>query len=360
MAERVQMINFTEIIVLEAILHVIDNKNSETPEYSDLPIDVKDEKVYIFLKKHIIDSLKDDKTLKAKFNINTGNVVLDSYNKIIGEPESFVEQSKIITEHLFKFMVKRNISGGCVIISKYMDEKQNVFLAILKMDYNDAIIHEKKKIDGKTLNALIPRTNGLPPINRKLQKCAFIKNYSEENAYDLLVLDKQPNKTDEDVALFFYKYFLDCYFCNDIKTNTASFFRRTSNFIVDTYNDDPIKAKEKLSMLYSTFKSNDIFNVNAFAEIAFGNNGELKEKYIQEVVIKNDMVLETPIDKDFVEKKLKKVQLVASEGIEISVDSDVFDDDDVFDMVKSEENPGTYNISIKNVHLIGKWLKRKR
>ncbi len=113
-------------------------------------------------------------------------------------------------------------------------------------------------------------------------------------------------------------------------------------------------------MLYSTFKSNDIFNVNAFAEIAFGNNGELKEKYIQEVVIKNDMVLETPIDKDFVEKKLKKVQLVASEGIEISVDSDVFDDDDVFDMVKSEENPGTYNISIKNVHLIGKWLKRKR
>jgi|GEM_PF-2202206 len=360
MADKVQMINNNDITVLEAILHVIDNKNSDTPEYSDLLIDITDEKVKAFLKKHIIDSLKDDKILKAKFNLSTTNVVFESFKKVMQEPSSSVEQSKILTAHLFKFMVKRNISGGCLIISKYKDENDNIFLAILKMDYNDITLHERKTIDGKILNALITRDNALPSMKQKLQKCAFIKEYNIENSYDILILDKQPNKTDEDVALFFYKYFLDCTLCNDIKTNTANFFKKSCSFITEVYSDDPIKAKDKLAILYNTLKSSEVFNAVTFAELTFNDSEEIKNKYIQDVFVKNDLVFETQIDKEYVKNKLKRIQLNVVEGIEINVDSHILDDENVFKLDESEEKLGTYNISIKNVHLEEKWIKRKR
>lgn len=360
MPDKIQIMNVEDISIIEAILHIVDNKNSEAPDYSDLTLDISDKSTNLFLKHHIIDSLQDDKILKAKFNVKTTNIILGCFNTILSEPNNFVDQSKLITEHLFKFMVKRNISGGCLIVTKYKDEKENIFLAILKMDNNNIYTHERKTVGNKNLNALIQRENGLPPIKQKLQKCAFIKQYDSANIYDLLILDKQPNKTDEDVALFFYRYFLDCTLCADIKLNTIEFFKKSSKFITWAYNDEPLKAKEKLSILYSTLKSNDVFNAKTFAELAFGDDEKIKQKYIEEVVIKNDLVFETTIDKQYVENKLKKVRVVAIEGIEINLDTHLFEDENVFGISESDEKPGTYNILIKNVHLEGSSIKRKR
>lgn len=360
MSDRIQIMNVNDISILEAILHIVDNKNSGEPEYSDLTIDISDEKVNIFIKRHIMESLKDDKILKAKFNNIESNIVLQCYKKMMDEPTSFVEQSKIITNFLFKFMLNRNISSGCLILAKYKDERGNIFLGILKMDNNDIYIHERKKVGDKILNALVQRGNGLPSIKQKLQKCAFIKAYDPEDSYNLLLLDKQPNKTDEEVAVFFYRYFLDCTLCDNIKTNTVEFFKKTTKFITENYNSEPLKAKEKLAIFHSSLKSNDVFNAKTFAEFAFGDDEEIKIKYIQEVVIKNDMVFETQIDKTYVENKLRKIQLIAIEGIEINIDTHLFEDENVFGVTESGEKPGTYNITIKNVHLEGRGIKIKR
>lgn len=360
MTDRVQLVNFTDITILDAILHIIDNKNNDKSELSDICLDIEDQKVGFFLKKHVMDSLRDDKITKAKFNTAQRNIVLESCKTIFTDRNSFISESKEITKHLFSFMVSRNISEGSLIVCRYKDNSDNICIALLKLDYNDYYIFERKVRDGKAFNDLISKPNGLPSIKQKLQKCAFIKEYDTDNEYDLLILDRQPNSTDEDIAKFFYKSFLDSTLCDNIRINTAAFFNKSQKYIIDTYSDEPVIAMQKLSILYSCLKSNNVFNANNFAELVFGEDEEKKNNYLQEVIIKNDLVIESPIDKGYVEKRLKKVQLVAAEGIEISIESHLLDNEEKFMFEESEEIPGTYNVTFKNIHIDAKGIRKKR
>lgn len=360
MPDRVQMSNFTDITILDAILHIIDNKNNENPEYSNLALNIEEQKVNFYLKKHIIDALRDDKIAKAKFNVEPENFVLERVKESLNNLDSFVEESKRITLHLFQFMVRRNISAGSLILCRYRDSSNNICYAILKMDYNDYFVFERTEVDGVQVINLVPRSNGLPQTKQKLQKCAFIKAYDPQNEYDLLILDRQPNQTDEEIAVFFYKSFLNCTLCNDIRRNTSEFFNKSRVFITEAYNDDPVKAMEKLKILYSSLRSSDTFNANSFAEFAFGDDEEKKNRYIEEVVIKNDLVFESAIDKAYIEKQLDKITLKAVEGIEINMESHLLEENNTFKIDESTEVPGTYNITIRNIHLEGKNFKKKR
>jgi hypothetical protein len=364
MTEKVQMTNVTDVFIEKAILHVIDNSKEGQLELSDLPFDITPEKVNNFLKKHFIDSLRDDKIRKAKFNFNPENIVKNSCMTIINDnsinDDIFVEQSQVIAQYLYKFMIKGNISPGCLIVCKYKDNNGNPCISLMKMDYNDYYVYSKTKVGNKYRNDLIPRTNALPSIKQKLQKCAFVKEYNRDNTYDLIVLDKQPNKQEEEVALFFYSYFLDCTFCNDITSNTKAFFQKTYSFIREEYGQDPLIAKEKIGLLYNTMKSSDVFNANSFAELAFAESQSIKEKYLEEVIRKNDLEYESQIDKNYVENKLKRINITSTEGIEISLDSTVMDDKNTFQIEESTEMPGAYNIYIRNIHVNGKDFKLRR
>jgi hypothetical protein len=363
--DAIQMTVVSEIKINQAILHVVDNTKDGKLELSDLPLDITPEKVNHFLRKHILDSLKDDKIKKAKFNLTPTNVVKNSCTAIIEDTkleEVFVENSRLLAQNLYKYMTRGSISPGCLIICKYFDEKNNPCVSIMKMDYNEYYVHSSSKVGNKVRNNLIPQTNGLPSIKQKLQKCAFIKEYKAENSYDLIVLDKQQqqaNKQEEEVAQFFYKYFLDCAFCKDIRSNTKNFITKSCAFIKEMYSDDPVKAKEKINLLQQTMRSAETFNANTFAEIAFSESEDIKEKYLEEVIKKNDLVYESQIDKDYVEKKFTKIVFSSDEGIEISLDSAIMEDKNTFLMEESKEVQGTYNIFIKNIHVTGKDIKFK-
>ncbi|WP_165000289.1 nucleoid-associated protein [Anaerophilus nitritogenes] len=351
MVEEIKMKNFGDIYIKSAILHIIDNKQDDKPELSDLELDLSSEKSYDFLKSHIKESLLDSKNLKAKFNDPSENSVLKCYNNIVNDEKNFVDASKKITERLFKFMGKK-ASNGCLIVCSYKDEKSNEFLAILKMDYNNYYIFERITTnEGKMYNKLITKSDGLPSIKEKLQKCAFIKMYNDNNEYDLLVLDKQRKRYHEDdVSQFFYKFFLNCNFNDNIRKNTKNLLKYTKKFIEKTYGSDPVLAKEKISILYDTFNSSKTFNAKNFSQLVFEEE-EIKEKFIEEVIMKNDLEIETEIDNGYTKNKTNQISYKATEGLEIKVPAKLVKDKKVFEIKKSQDNPGTYNISIKNIHL---------
>ncbi|WZL71624.1 nucleoid-associated protein [Clostridiaceae bacterium 35-E11] len=340
------MRNTEAVIIKKAIIHVLD-RNADMPILTDYEQEIEED-IHEFLEKHIINALKDEENRKAKFRGGI-RVVKDACIEILQNENGFVEASKSIAHQLFKAMKSNNNISSCDLVVCLYEAQEKNYIAILKLDYKKSFIHNVEFMDDKLKISIMPQAIGLPGINQKLQKCAFIKQIEEEDEYDLIVLDKQVYGNDEDgeIAHFFVHNFLNCNVLVDNRDKTKLFKKITEKWTRKNLKEDIEKAQEMREEAITKLKNSAEIDVEKFTQNVFGNDIDKQQDFIQ-YLDKEGLQLEAfDIDKSWVEKKMKKRVMKTDTGIEIKGEYEDLEDKMKFEIKRNGD--GTVNIIIRNV-----------
>ncbi|WP_038289023.1 nucleoid-associated protein [Acetivibrio straminisolvens] len=335
-----------QIDIKRAIIHVLDKESSE-PMLNEFELDI-DGDIRYFLEKHISKSLSDDESRKAVFKSGR-NIIKEVCQRVFSDNDYFIEGSKEIARQLFKAMkTNSSISSTDLVICIYEDEnEENV--AILKMDYTVSFIHEVELVDNKFKISIRKQDISLPGVNQRIQKCAFIRATQEAGDYDLIILDNQISKKnqEEPIAQFFLETFLGADLVLDSKTCTRIFKKETENWIRNKAKEGETSLEIVREFVNDAIRNEDEIDLDSFSSKVFSNKVELRDEYVNTMKEKGLTSDKFEVDKEWVERKLSKIRLKTESDIEVVIDYEQYNDREKFEIVKNPD--GTRNIIIKNI-----------
>lgn len=332
-----------DISIMEAVVHVLD-LNSEEAILNEFPLELNDD-LYKFILKHMERALKDEELQLALFN-SDGGVVKDLVEGFLDGQATLIEASQELARLLFAIMKANEGMQSCDFMVVSLSTEFGPMVALFKMDYVKNYTHKIEFVDNKMSIKIIPQTTGLPAGSQKIQKCAFIKAWTENMDYDLLVMDKQGKKAaEESGSKFFSGDFLNCTIINSSRDLTKRFLKATETWTRANAVNDASKAEEIRSTIKKTLMEEDSVDIKELSNNIFENESE-KQSFV-DFVAAQGIEERLPVDKQWVEKKLKRVRLKIDKEIDLYIDSSVYHDDSKFEIVRNGD--GSINMIIKRV-----------
>lgn len=334
-----------EINLNEAIIHILDN-NAEEPVYNEYTLELSDE-TYEYILRHIQKSFKDEELKYAAFN-KERNIVKELSQEYLNGQGDFISISKEISKQLFILMKSNGNIPSCDLILVSISTEFGPMLAILKMDYIKNYTHNVDFLDDKIGISIIPQFIGLPSGGQRLQKCAFIKLISQENKFDLMVIDKQSKSKDGDDygSNYFISSFLGCSIVENERDVTRNFIKNAEKWTRNNLKDNAEAAEVVRSSLKKKLKQEDKIDINEFSKDVFGESRDVAENFVQ--YIKEQGVNEqVEVDKQWVENKLKRVRLKIDKDIDVYINEETYDDSSRFEIIRNGD--GTINMVIKHI-----------
>ncbi|NLZ47865.1 MAG: nucleoid-associated protein [Clostridiales bacterium] len=334
----------SEIKIMEAIVHVLD-RNSDEPILNEFPLELNDD-LYKFVLKHVERALKDEELKLARFNSDDG-VVKKVVDGFLEGQHSLIEVSQELARLLFAIMKSNEEIQSCDLMVVSLSTEFGPMVALFKMDYVKNYIHKIEFVDNKMSIKIIPQTTGLPVSSQKIQKCAFIKAWTENMDYDLLVIDKQGKKSSEEesASKFFINDFLNCTIIDSSRDLTKRFLNATETWTRANTVNDAAKAEEIRSTIKKTLMEEDNIDIKELSNNIFQNESE-KQAFV-DFVAAQGIEEKLPVDKQWVEKKLKRVRLKIDKEIDLYIDSSVYHDNSKFEIIRNGD--GSINMIIKHI-----------
>lgn len=273
-----------ENIKIEKIaLHVVNNRNNQLIlSEAEINISTLSEKLIDWMEKHILKSLKEERSRLARY-VGSSTYVQNWVKDIMENPnENFLDRSQLIGKRLFSAMKgNKTIAPGDLLVILYQDLDRNInSLALLKMDYNDTVtrqIIENEKTGLKEIHLVIKGEN-FPNLRQKLQKVAFLIDQSitkdEDKDPHLLLLDRQQGE-DGEVADFFKNDFLACEMLLTNENKTVELYKNTNKWL-SVQPDSEITKKLMTTTMHNIKNENEI-NIYEMANSVFGQDEDIKE-----------------------------------------------------------------------------------
>jgi len=143
-------------------------------------------------------------------------------------------------------------------------------------------IHEVEFVDNKFKISIKKQDISLPGVNQRIQKCAFIRAAQGTGDYDLIILDNQISKKnqDEPVAQFFLETFLGADLVLDSKTCTRIFKKETENWIRSKAKEGETSLEIVREFVNDAIRNEDEIDLDSFSSKVFSDKTDLKEDYI--------------------------------------------------------------------------------
>lgn len=126
---------------------------------------------------------------------------------------------------------------------------------------------------------------------------------------------------------------------------TKVFRNSTDNWITNAYGNNVKEAENVRSMLNFTLKEDNDINIDKFIENSISD--EDRKQSFKEMMEEKNISSEFPIDKTWVEKKLKRRGIKTNTGFDIKGLLEDFEDPMKYSLKQNED--GTVDITIKNV-----------
>lgn len=330
------MRNIDEIVVNKVSVNILDRDN-DTIVFTDRELELNEE-TYEYFEKHILKGLKDDEAKTAKFD-RDGNVLKNLCEGIFEDEDLFLENCKRISQYFFKCMSndEKEASGDVAVCM--FEGQDGKYLAILKLNFADSYSHFVKETEKGICVAVGKSKTGLPSLGQKPSKAVFIRDIKETNEYDMLIVDKQKDG-------YFANAFVKCDFKRDNRENTRTFQKVSENFARKAFKDNAQEAEEFRNRITNTLRNEDKVNIESVADNCFDDE-KIKNDYKAVLVSEGLKEREVHVDRDWVEKKLKKKKLKVDKSIELFIDNDVYNDKDKFQIKTNGD--GTIDIILKNV-----------
>jgi hypothetical protein len=343
-----------EVNINEAIIHVLDN-NADEPILNEYALDLDEEK-YSFLLKHIQRCLRDEELKYGVFN-QEKNIVKDLAGEYLNGENNLLVVSKGLAREMFTLMRSKGSIPSCGLVVVAFTTEYGPILGIFKMDYIKNFVHTIQFVDDKLGIDIVPQFTGLPGSSQRVQKCAFIKPVREENTFDLMVIDKKSKnreseeyKEDEEYKEFGANYFVNNYLGCTIVDNerdvTKSFVKAAEKWTQNNFPENADKAEAVRSTIKRKLKEEDSIDVRELSEQMFPQNHDTKEKFV-EYIAEQGISENIKLDKEWIDKKLKRVRLKIDKDIDLYVDEETYHDNSRFEIQRNGD--GTINMVIKHV-----------
>lgn len=335
-----------EININEAVIHILDN-NADEPVLNEYPLSLNEE-VYEFVFKHVQRSLKDEELKYALFKPER-NIVKEVAREFLSGENSMINVSKELANQMFTLMRSKGNIPSCDLLTVSFTTEHGAFLGIFKMDYIKNYMHNIEFVEGKIGIHIVPQFTGLPSSSARIQKCAFIKAPLEGNKYDLLVIDKQSKKNKEEGeygANYFIDLYLGCTIIENERDQTKQFIKVAEKWTQKALSENADSQEVVRRELKRRLKEEDTIDLSKFSEEIFSHDEGLKENfvtYVKESGVKENVEL----DKQWVEKKLKRVRLKIDKDIDLYISEEAYNDLNRFEVERVGD--GSINMIIKHV-----------
>ncbi|MTK13967.1 MAG: nucleoid-associated protein [Clostridiaceae bacterium] len=333
-----------EIYINEAIVHILDN-NADEPVLNEYTLQLNEE-IYGFLLKHIERCLKDEELKYAIFN-EERNIVKEVSQEYLSGANSIVEASKELARQMFILMKADANIPCCDLVIVSISTEYGPMLAILKMDYIKNYTHSIDFVDNKIGINIVPEFTGLPASAQKIQKCAFIKPIREEQGFNLMVIDKQ-NKSKDDGEYgsnYFIGKYLGCTVIDNERDITKTFVKAAEEWTRTSFEENADTAEMIRSSIKRKLKEEDSIDIQSLSEDMFGDNAEIQQSF-REYISSKGVGDQIDIDKQWVEKKLKRVRLKIDKDIDVYINEEAYHDNSKFEIQRVGD--GSINIVMKN------------
>lgn len=333
-----------EITINEAVLHILDN-SSEEPLLNEFYLDLNEE-TYKFLLRHIERCLKDEELKYACFN-SERNIVKELSQEYLNGMNNLLEVSKELSRQMFVLMKSKGSIPSCDLLIVSISTEFGPMLGILKLDYIKNYTHSVDFQDNKIDINIIPQVTGLPVSSQKIQKCAFIKPIGEEQEFNLMVIDKSNNKDKEEYGTnYFITSYLGCSVVNNERDMTRNFVSAAESWTRDRLSEDADSAEKLRSTIKKRLKEDENIDVKVLSEDLFKDEHQTKQDFI-EFIAAQGVEEQVPVDKAWVEKKLKRVRLKIDKDIDLYINEETYNDNERMEIQRNGD--GSINIVIKHV-----------
>lgn len=333
-----------EITINEAVIHILDN-NSDEPVLNEYYMELNED-IYKFLLKHIERCLKDEELKYAVFNPER-NIVKEVSQEYLNGENNLLEVSKELARQLFITMKTRGSIPSCDLITVSISTEFGLMLGIFKMDYIKNYTHNIEFVEDRIGINIVPQFTGLPVSSQRIQKCAFIKPIKEEQQFNLMVIDKSSNKEREEYGSnYFIADYLGCSIVDNERDMTKGFINAAENWTRNNFKEDADSAERVRTTIKKKLKEEDTLDIKALSEDLFKDQDEAQQDFVQ-YISASGVNENIPIDKQWVEKKLKRVRLKIDKEIDLYIDEEAYHDDKKFLIQRNGD--GSINIVIKNV-----------
>jgi len=334
-----------EININEAIIHVLDN-NADEPILNEYALDLDEEK-YKFLLKHIQRCLKDEELKYGVFKIDH-NIVKDLAQEYLNGENNLLVVSKELAKQMFILMRSMGSIPSCDLVVVSFSTEFGPILGIFKMDYIKNYVHTIEFVDNKLGIDIVSQVTGLPGSSQRIQKCAFLKPIRNENKFDLMVIDKKSKnkENEENNSNYFINNFLGCSIIDNERDVTKSFVKAAEKFTQNTFAENAEEAEAVRSSIKRKLREEDNIDVRELSELIFPENNDNKEKFV-EFIAEQGISESISLDKEWIDKKLKRVRLKIDKDIDLYVDEETYHDNSRFEIQRNGD--GTINMVIKHV-----------
>lgn len=335
-----------EINILDAIIHILDN-NSDEAILNEYPLQLTEE-VYEFVFKHVQRCLKDEELKYAIFN-KERNIVKEVSQEYLSGENDLINVSKELASQMFILMRAKGNIPSCDLLTVAFTTEHGPFIGIFKMDYIKNYMHNVEFVEGKIGIHIVPQFTGLPTRSGRIQKCAFIRPLREENPYDLLVIDKQPknNKDDNDYGTnYFIENYLGCTIIENGRDKTKQFIKAAEKWTQSALKENADGQEVVRREIKRRLKEEESINLDTFTEEVFGADEELKQNF-RTYAIESGVSENIELDKQWVEKKLKRVRLKIDKDIDLYISEEAYNDLNRFEIERVGD--GSINMIIKHI-----------
>ncbi|WP_238882153.1 nucleoid-associated protein [Clostridium sp. YIM B02551] len=335
-----------DINILDAVIHILDN-NSDEPILNQYKLDLGDE-VYKFIYRHVERALNDEELKYAVFNPERNIVKELSQEYLKGANNDLVGISQEIARQLFSIMKGNGNIPSCDLMVVTLSTDQGPILGILKLDYVKNFTHKIDFVDDKIGIGIVQQFGGLPASSQRIQKCAFIKPIMEDQEFNLMVIDKQKKNKDEEEygTNYFINSLLGCTVITNERDMTKAFIKATEAWTRNNVVQDADKAEKIRTSIKAKLKEEESINVQELSSELFREEPEAKRAF-DDYIASQGLNEEVQVDKQYVEKKLKRVRLKIDKEIDLYIDEEAYHDTSKFEIIRNGD--GSINLVIKHV-----------
>lgn len=319
-----------EIIIRNAIVHILDSLNSQL-KLSESLLELSPD-LFDFIRGHIYNIISSD---DSKIGTLCDDSVLNSL-LVPFEEKNLIETSKKIANHLYSIMNQNlSIPGADLMVVSYQYQGF-VYLAILKMNYKELYSHS---FEGKS-NDIVKNIN-LPSTTTKLKEAAIINLRTKEVLLKEKKYDVNGIKTD-----YFSNLFLGCKASSSVKSKLNILSKAIEQINKKYYTESIEKKIETKRIIHTDLIENGHIEIDELSSSLYPNNIEVQQEFEEKIrkhMCANEVV--KPVKKETL-KDFERQSIITDTGFEIIIPVDQSEN------IQFSKTDGKINIVICNVNNI--------
>lgn len=321
--------------IKKAILHIID-REAGALICSQAELDLKEYAVKQYLDS-VIKRLE-----KAEYKSGVLNEDSDFYKLTVNKELDFIEKSSEIAQMLFDSLaISEDAPSGDLLVVELVELNGVPKLGMLKFNYKPSFTHHVTYVEDKMQNNIILNKTIFPSMTQRIDECCLINL----ETFELEIVEKKYSFEGQK-RLFFSERFLQV----DPKptvTENLKIIKKAVKEVAGRYNEEEyVSMSQTQQAIFESIEEDGIISKAKIADVVFESNESAKQEYFQ-IIEQTNFSEEIPSNVPKYEKKYSKQKFKLTNGIELSVPTDIFKDKELIEFINNPD--GTISVMIKNV-----------